>query len=105
MNGSGMASVLGEIGTIESPAIDKLQTILILARGAELPEIEEDFDSAAAKKNRHIYVDLFKKFFGVKWKWMISLHKALTLSNTDLVQSLSLKFTDNSGEFIYSEEI
>ena len=43
--GVGLSSILGEVGSMEFPAVDKLQTVFILARGGELPDIDEDFDS------------------------------------------------------------
>jgi hypothetical protein len=36
--------VLGEIGTIENPASEKLNSVIILAKGGELPDEADEGD-------------------------------------------------------------
>lgn len=73
------------MGTIETPAVDKLCTVLLLARGGDLPEVKlmnED------KLRNNPYVAIFQKLFGIKWRPAIALHKALTLSKEELLEVL-----------------
>ena len=83
--GTGLASVLGEMGTIEVPAVEKLNTLLLLAKGGELPE---DDNTNEAELALNPYVAVFQKLFGIRWRPIIALHKALTLSKDDLLEVL-----------------
>jgi hypothetical protein len=85
--GQGFASVLGEVGTREQPAVEKLLNILMLAKGGELPDVDEDTES---KKFKNQYVSIFKEIFGIRWKGMITLHKTLTLTSDELIDAMSL---------------
>jgi hypothetical protein len=75
--GNGFASVLGEQGSRENPPVEKLNSVLLLAKGGELPDFEEDSEQERRSKNQ--YAELFKTMFGINWKGMIALHKMLTL--------------------------
>lgn len=84
-NGTGLAAALGETGTVENPAVEKLNSVFLLARGGELPEedvIEE------VELNKNAYVGVFRSMFGIRWRPIIALHKALTLSKAELLQVL-----------------
>lgn len=69
------------------PAVEKLVNVLLLARGGELPDVDEEVDW---KKNKNQYAQLFRDMFGIHWRTMISLHKMLTLSTPDLIFALGL---------------
>ena len=63
-NGTGLAAALGETGTVENPAVEKLNSVFLLARGGELPEedvIEE------VELNKNAYVCVFRSMFGIRW--------------------------------------
>jgi hypothetical protein len=94
--GSGLASVMNEVGTKDAPAVEKLVSILILAKGGELPMIDEDEDSAYAKVFKNQYVELFKQIYGMEWRNMLILHKMLTLSSKDIQIALNMEQLDNS---------
>lgn len=78
------------MGTIENPAVEKLNTLLLLAKGGLLPEDDEN-DEAELAQNP--YVAVFQKLFGIHWRPIIALHKALTLKKDNLLQVLG--FSEN----------
>lgn len=92
----GLCSALKEMGTLETPAVDKLVNLLLTFRGGEMPDINIDLDTNEMKIFKNTYVEVLRMFFGIQWKRMIVLHKCLTMQSSDLMNALNIDSLDPS---------